>query len=54
MDLARLVAPAIQDSMPTRNALKGVLAGFLGTYTSRNSDYRGYWLLGFLVAGGGH
>jgi len=35
--------------MPTRNALRGVLAGFLGTFTSRYSDFDGYWLLGFLV-----
>jgi len=28
--------------------LKGVLSGFLGTYTSRYSDYKGYWLFGFL------
>lgn len=35
--------------MPTRNALRGVLAGFLGTFTSRYSDYDGYWLFGFLV-----
>jgi len=27
-----------------------VLGNFLGTYTSRYSDYRGYWLFGFLVA----
>jgi hypothetical protein len=26
-----------------------VLGGFLGTYTSRYSDYQGYWLFGFLV-----
>ena len=35
----------------TRNALNGVLAGFLTSFASRNSDYRGYWLFGFLVAG---
>lgn len=35
--------------MPTRRVLNGVLCGFLGTYTSRNSDYDGFWLLGFLV-----
>ena len=35
--------------MPTRRVLNGVLCGFLGTYTSRYSDYDGYWLLGFLV-----
>lgn len=28
--------------------MKSVLHGFLGTYTSRNSDYRGYWILGQL------
>jgi hypothetical protein len=26
------------------------MAGFLGTFTSRYSDFDGYWLLGFLVA----
>ena len=35
--------------MPTQRVLKSVLHGFLGTYTSRYSDYRGYWLFGFLV-----
>jgi hypothetical protein len=34
----------------SRRAMNGVLAGFLGTYTSRYSDYHGYWLFGFLVA----
>jgi hypothetical protein len=37
--------------MPTRRALNGVLYGFLGTYMSRYSDYRGYWLFGFLIGG---
>ena len=32
--------------MPTRRILMSVLAGFVGTYTSRYSDYRGYWLHG--------
>lgn len=36
--------------MTTRRAIQGVLEGFLGTYTSRYSDYNGYWLFGFLVA----
>jgi hypothetical protein len=27
-----------------------VLTAFLGTYVSRHSDYRGFWLFGFLVA----
>jgi hypothetical protein len=31
--------------------MKGVLASFLGTFTSRYSAYRGYWLFGFLVRG---
>lgn len=35
--------------MPSRAVLNGVLAGFLGTYTSRYSDFDGYWLFGFLV-----
>ncbi len=29
--------------------IKGVLHSFLGTYTSRYSNYDGYWLFGFLV-----
>ena len=32
----------------TRRAMRSVLRGFLGTYTSRYSDYRGYWLHGQL------
>jgi hypothetical protein len=35
--------------MPTRRILKSVLQNFLGTYTSRYSDYKGYWLFGLLV-----
>lgn len=35
--------------MSTQRAIKGVLGNFLGTYTSRYSDYNGYWLFGFLV-----
>lgn len=35
--------------MPTCNVLTGVLCGFLGTYTSRYSQFKGYWLFGFLV-----
>jgi hypothetical protein len=34
--------------MPRRRALKSVLSGLLGTFTGRNSDYRGYWTLGQL------
>jgi len=29
--------------------IPGVLQNFLGTYTSRYSDYDGYWLFGMLV-----
>ncbi len=36
--------------MATRRVIKSVLQSFLGTYTSRYSDYDGYWLFGFLVA----
>jgi hypothetical protein len=35
--------------MATRKAIKSVLDNFLGTFTSRYSDYGGYWLFGFLV-----
>lgn len=35
--------------MTGRRVLSGVLESFLGTYISRNSDYRGYWLFGFVV-----
>lgn len=35
--------------MKSRRIIKGVLFNFLGTYTSRYSDYDGYWLFGFLV-----
>jgi len=34
--------------MSTR-ILNGILDNFLGTYTSRYSDYEGYWLFGVLV-----
>jgi hypothetical protein len=33
----------------SRKAIKGVLHNFLGTYTSRYSDYDGYWLFGMLI-----
>ena len=39
----------IATSMPTRRVIKSVLHNFLGTYTSRYSDYNGYWLFGFMV-----
>ena len=35
--------------MPTRGVLRSVLHNFLGTYTSRYSEYDGFWLFGFLV-----
>ena len=33
----------------TEKVLKSVLRGFLGTFTSRNSDYDGYWLFGMIL-----
>ncbi len=36
--------------MATRRTMRGVLGNFLGTYTSRYSDFDGYWLFGFLVS----
>jgi hypothetical protein len=35
--------------MGRRRSIKSMLHNFLGTYTSRNSDYDGYWIFGFLV-----
>lgn len=32
-----------------RRSIRGVLSNFLGTYTSRYSDYDGYWLFGLVV-----
>jgi hypothetical protein len=36
--------------MPSRKNISGSIAGFLGTYSSRYSDYRGYWLFGQIYA----
>lgn len=38
-----------KQTVANRRVIKSVLPGFLGTYTSRYSDYGGYWLFGFLV-----
>lgn len=35
--------------MPTSRVMNSVLPNFLGTFTSRYSEFRGYWLFGFLV-----
>jgi hypothetical protein len=35
--------------MKPRRIIKSVLHNFLGTYTSRYSDYDGYWLFGLLI-----
>jgi hypothetical protein len=40
---------ATMRGMATRRVLKSALVNFLGTYSSRYSDYDGYWLFGFLV-----
>jgi len=34
----------------TDGRVRALLKNFLGTYTSRYSDFQGYWLFGFLVA----
>jgi hypothetical protein len=33
----------------TDRAMKAVLWNFLGTFTSRHSDFQGHWLFGFLI-----
>lgn len=38
------------EAMATQRVIKSVLSNFLGTYTSRYSDFNGYWLFGFLVS----
>ena len=35
--------------MPSRGKISSVLHNFIGAYTSRNSDYDGYWLFGLVV-----
>jgi hypothetical protein len=35
--------------MATQRVLKSVLRNFLGTLTSRYSDWRGYWVFGFVI-----
>ena len=37
--------------MTSRRVIPGVLHNFLGTFTSRYSDFDGYWVFGFLVEG---
>ncbi len=39
--------------MAQHRKLLGIIRNVLGAYTSRNSDYYGYWLFGFLVNGPG-
>ncbi|ADB17350.1 hypothetical protein Psta_2681 [Pirellula staleyi DSM 6068] len=36
-------------SIMRRKSIRNALQGFLGTYTSRNSDLGGYWLFGQLL-----
>lgn len=33
----------------TVNAMKSVLHNFLGAFTSRYTEYKGYWIFGFLI-----
>ena len=35
--------------MTSRRVIPGVLHNFLGTFTSRYSDFDGYWVFGFLI-----
>lgn len=35
--------------MASRRVLRSVLHNFLGTFASRNSDHRGYWLFGLIA-----
>jgi len=35
--------------MPSRRTIKGALHNFLATFTSRYSDFGGYWLFGLLI-----
>ncbi len=37
--------------MASRHVIPGALHNFLGTFTSRYSDFDGYWVFGFLVEG---
>ena len=37
--------------MANRKAIKGAIRNFVETYTSRYSDFDGYWLFGFIVDG---
>jgi hypothetical protein len=37
--------------VPSQRVMKGVIHSFLATYTSRRSDYRGYWTFGQLELG---
>jgi len=38
--------------MPTSRVLNGALRGFLSSFTSRYSDWKGYWVFGFLFPTG--
>jgi hypothetical protein len=35
--------------VPRRRSIRGVLHSFLGSFTSRYSDYQGYWVFGLFV-----
>ncbi len=50
VELSYLHGQVVRSVFPlaTRRAMKSVVRGFLGTYASRNSDYRGYWMHGQL------
>src|SRR5947207_1622431 len=41
----------VEAAMTSRRVIKGVLHNFLATFTSRYSDFDGYWVFGLLVQG---
>jgi hypothetical protein len=45
----RAKSPRGAGAMTTRRVMKSILHNFLGSYTSRYSEYRSFWLFGFLV-----
>jgi hypothetical protein len=44
-----LIGSALGATLPSCRILKSVVYGLVGTYTSRNSDYDGYWVFGLVL-----
>lgn len=49
LEMSRPISAAGLASMTRRRIIKGLLHNLLGTLASRNSDFDGYWVFGFLV-----